>query len=331
MTAAPEISVVIPTHNRSSKLVVTLDHLSRQAVEAGWEVIVVANNCSDGTVSTVRDRSGGFPVPLTVVEEPRPGAAAARNTGARRATGPDLLFLDDDILVGPDCIDRLLQDRKDRPGAWVVGQVLPLPEHRATPFGAFRAAALAPVQVDEPLSEVEWFASGIALVPRRALLDLGGYDESFTTAALEDVDLVTRAVRAGERVVFDPGLISQHNDWAGTSIRDHCRRARVYCATAPLLERRFGTDGHPWTELITGNRPPNWSRDRPAVTAKKLLKGFVGTAGCQSVLFAVIDRLERADAPPALVWPLYRAAIAGSMYAGYQEGLRTTTRESFAR
>ena len=322
MTASPEITVVIPTHNRAPKLVDTLDHLDGQTVDAGWEVIVVANNCEDDTVLTVRDRTERFPVPLTVLEEPKPGAAAARNAGARRAAGRDLLFLDDDILVEPDCIDRLLRDRHEHPGAWIVGQVFPLPEHRATPFGAFRAASLAAVGTDGPPEEVEWFASGIALVPKAALLDVGGYDETFTTAALEDADLAIRAVRAGVRVVFDPGLTSRHNDSAGTAIRDYCRRARIHCATAPQLERRFGTDGHPWSSLILGNRPPSWPRDGPRAIAKKLLKRAGGTAFSLSILFALADRLERRDAPSGLLWTVYRAAIAGSMYAGFQEGLQ---------
>lgn len=180
---------------------------------------------------------------------------------------------------------------------------------------------MPPVPIDEPITEVTWFASGIALVPKRALRELGGYEEEFTKAALEDADLAIRAIRSGHRLVLDPGLTFQHNDWAGMSIGDYCRRARLYLATAPLIERRYGTD-HPWSAIIVANRPPAWPDDHLPVIVKKWLKRFAGTPASQATLIAVAGRLERVNAPCSLLWPIYRIAIAGSMYAGYQEGLR---------
>ena len=326
MTAPLQISVVIPTRNRVDKLDLTLDHLAKQTVRSGWEVIVVANNCTDETVASARERADRFPVALSVVEETTPGATAARNTGARQARGRDLLFLDDDVLVEPDCMERLEHDRAQHPGAWVLGQGFSLPEHRATPFGAFREASMPPVPVDRRPEPVRWFASGMALVPREAFLALGGYAEDFTQPALEDADLAIRAVGVGETLLFDPGLTFLHNDWAGTSIRDYCDRERIYCATAPLLERRFGTIEHPWSALIAANRPPVWSRDGLAGTVRKTLKRVAGTRTSQALLVGGAEWMERVGAPSALLWPVYRAAIAGSMYGGYREGLRRTSR-----
>jgi GT2 family glycosyltransferase len=323
MTSSLALSVVIPTHNRAATLAVTLDHLALQTVRGGWEVVVVANNCVDDTVALVDRRRSSFPVCLTVIEEHTPGAAAARNAGAHQAAGGDLLFVDDDILVVPECVERLFQDREQHPGDWLVGQVFPLAEHGVTPFGTFRTASMPPVPRDELPTEVQWFASGIALVPKHDLLALGGYQQSFTTAALEDADLAIRARQAGHTILFDPGLVSHHNDWAGTSIRDFCDRARRYCATASQLEERFGSYRHPWSELIDRNRPPRWSDDSPYLIARKLLKALAGTDISLLTLLRIAERLERFRAPPPVLWPVYRAAIAGSMYAGYQEGLRT--------
>lgn len=322
MSGPPRLSIVIPTRDRSAKLAITLDHLAVQTLVEGWEVIVVANNSSDDTVAAVRTRACQFPVPLSVIEETTPGATAARNAGARLAGGEDLLFLDDDILVPPDCLARLVQDRNAHPRAWILGQGFALPEHRATPFGQFREASMPPVPVEQPIEEVAWFASGIALVPRDAFLALGGYAEDYTRPALEDADLAIRAVEAGHVLLFDPGVTFLHNDWAGTSIRDFCRRERIYCATAPLLQQRFGATPHPWSRLIAANQPPTESPDDFVANARKRAKWLAGTGACQSVLLAVAEWLERRDAPRSVLWPVYRAAIAGSMYAGYQQGLR---------
>jgi len=181
---------------------------------------------------------------------------------------------------------------------------------------------MPPAPKDGPLTEVQWFASGIALVPKHDLLVLGGYQQSFTTAALEDADVAIRAHQAGHKIVFDPGLVSHHNDWAGTSIRDFCDRARRYCATAPQLEKRFGSYPHWWSELIDANRPPRWGHDRPGLVARKLFKALAGGATSLRILFGSAECLERLRAPAPVLWPIYKTAIAGTMYAGYREGLR---------
>ena len=105
-----------------------------------------------------------------------------------------------------------------------------------------------PPQAD-PVRQVDTFASGFALVPRASLLDVGGYDEGYPTAALEDADLFIRARRRGIVVCYDHELIGTHNDWAGTTLRDFCQRQRVHCRTAPPLKQRFGDEDHPWSAL----------------------------------------------------------------------------------
>jgi len=317
-----DLTVVIPTHNRSAKLALTLDRLSASVSGKGWDVLVVANNCTDDTIELCEQRAPHFPVRLIVIEEPAPGAAAARNAGAAKAEGGDLLFLDDDILVEPGWLERVRSHRSVHPTVWLSGQVFALPEHEASTFGAFRKASMPPTPPGDPIIGVEWFASGMALVPRQALLDLGGYEEAFTTAAFEDADLAIRAHRAGHVLAFDPGLTSYHNDWAGSSIRDFCMRARRYCLTAPQLEQRFGSRDHPWVKLIEANRPPRWRSDPPLSLARKFMKGVAARDSALGLLLAAAERLERASAPASVLWPIYRSAVAASMYAGYREGCR---------
>ena len=74
--------------------------------------------------------------------------------------------------------------------------------------------------------------------------------------------------------------------------------------------------------MIAANRPPVWSKDHVSGTIRKGLKRIAGARASQATLLAAAEWLERLRAPAPILWPLYRAAIAGSMYGGYQEGLR---------
>ena len=131
-----KISVIVPTHNRSEALNRTLSHLAKQNFDQPWEVIVVNNRSTDDTDAVVQNQK--FPVPLRLVHEDTPGAAAARNAGVEVASGEYLLFIDNDILVEADFIQRHFKALMKYPGCWIVGHIVALPEHEATPFGEYR-------------------------------------------------------------------------------------------------------------------------------------------------------------------------------------------------
>ena len=320
----PELSVVIPTHDRAGILRQTLERLAATTLTSPWEVVVVANACTDGTVATVAELSGpsgGGSLPLRLVEEPVPSASVARNRGARAASGSLLVFLDDDILLEPDGLATILawHEGSDR-RSLLVGQITAMPEHVATPFGAFRQRAFGEVSRHLPPHPVDWYASGLAAVPAKTFEDLGGYAESYPAAGLEDADFGIRVRRAGHQIVFHPGVVGAHNDWAGTTARDFCRRTAIHTATAPLLARRFPDNDHPWASHVEVNRPPLPSDPLP-VKVRKRLKAAAVAVAADRWMPALADRVAPALAPSQRD-RLYRASVSVASYAGYQAGLR---------
>ncbi len=131
-----------------------------------------------------------------------------------------------------------------------------------------------------------------------------------------------RARARGIRVCYDHDLVGTHNDWAGTTLRDFCRRQWVYCGTAPLLRKRFGDELHPWSALIRVNSAPQRA-DGYRLIVRKRIKSLLSTKLSMAALFQTADVLERVERFRALRWLVYRTAIAASMYGGYQEGMRS--------
>ena len=312
------ISVIIPTHNRSDALRLTLSRLSRQQTQASWEVIVVNNLCTDDTDELVERFD--FPVPLHLVREEVPGAAAARNAGFENATGDYLLFLDNDILVEADFVQRHLNALATHPGCWIVGQIFSLPDHAATPFGRYRESLSPPVSVEQSVSEAQGLTGANFSMPRGDMDRLGGFDEKFSIASHEDLELAMRAWKAGIKILFDPAIVGVHNDWAGTSISDYCLRQRMYCRTEPLFWSKYGAE-HIKKELVSENLPPAWGKDSTTVICRKLAKGIVGSKPAQMALATACGVLELTWPWRPALWRLYRLAIAGAMYKGFQEGL----------
>jgi glycosyltransferase involved in cell wall biosynthesis len=102
MPLSADVTVVIPVYNGERFVGEAIESVLAQRGFAP-EVIVVDNNSTDGTRQMVRDRYGAR---VTLIEEPRPGAAFARNTGARAATGTWLAFLDADDIWLPEKLER---------------------------------------------------------------------------------------------------------------------------------------------------------------------------------------------------------------------------------
>ncbi len=313
------ISVVIPTYNRSDALARTLSHLPGQQFNRSWELIVVNNRSTDDTDEVVRRQS--FPVPLRLLHEDRPGVASARNAGARSANGEYLVFLDNDILVEPDFIQRHYDALAANPGCWIQGQVVNLPEQQNTPFGRFRTSLYGCFPPEHVAFETDWLTGQSVSLPRTDFERLGGFDETFPSASVEDYDFAIRARQQGIKILFQPSILAIHNDWAGFSIRDYCRRQRLYTQAEPLFWRKYG-DRHIRLDLVRQNLPLDWKGDGPALLAKKLLKNALASHGWQRSLSGACDLLERTWPWPPLLYRLYRLMLAVAIYQGFQEGLK---------
>lgn len=211
-SATPRFSVVIPTYQRREVVTASVLALARQQYDGPFEVIVVVDGSRDGSAEALRELR--MPFPLTVLEQPNMGAAAARNRGAAVARGELLLFLDDDMEAHP----RLLaeHERSYGEGAQVVLGHLPL--HPDSPPSILRegvrswadrrahrlSAAGAQLRLDDLLT-------GQISLPRALFLRIGGFDADFTRSGTfgdEDVDLGYRLLRDGYRIVFNPDAIS---------------------------------------------------------------------------------------------------------------------------
>jgi GT2 family glycosyltransferase len=323
------ISVIIPTHNRADALALTLERLSKQNFSGAWEVIVVNNNSTDGTEAVVMNWVRGFPVRLKLIHEKKPGPAAARNEGAKLAEGKYLLFMDNDILTEKDFIDRHFARLIENPGCWIVGQFPNLPQQEETVFGRYKRH-LFPVEINDQLVIVDGITGQGTSMPRSDFERLAGFDEQFFVASGEDRELAMRAISVGIRILYDSSIIALHNDWAGTNIRDYCRRQRIYTQTEPLFAVKYGAE-NPRHEMFLRNSPPNYQRDGVMLAAIKLLKGISGSSWGQNTVLRMCEILERFAPDTRILWAFYRVAIAGAIYKGYQEGLaKLAGKASFA-
>jgi cellulose synthase/poly-beta-1,6-N-acetylglucosamine synthase-like glycosyltransferase len=239
------LTLVIPATNRPPTLQRALDAVSR-AEAAPDEVIVV-------------DRPEGI------------GPAAARNLGARRASGDVLVFVDADVEVHEDAFARIRSAfERDAALTAVFGSYDDDPADGGL-VSDFRNLLHHHVH-HEAAGEATTFWAGLGAVRREAFLAAGGFDERrFTRPSIEDIELGARLYKEGARIVLDPGIQGKHlKRWTFASM-----------TTTDLLDR-----GVPWLRMLL--------EDGSHSTALNLgWRHRVGTASAVLLLPALVRRRYR--------------------------------------
>ena len=213
----PEISVVVSTYNRVDSLVGAIRSILTQENAPEYELIVVDNNCTDGTAAVVR-AAEEKESRLHYVFEPRQGVSYGRNAGIAAARAPIIAFTDDDVVVDRGWLASIRNAFDQHPECGCVGgRVLPmwpspppvwLKLRHWGPLALLDYGAPQSIGSDNPRCLV---TANMSM--RREIFDVIGYFLPFlqktkgSTAGLEDRELQERYWRAGGRCWFDPSIL----------------------------------------------------------------------------------------------------------------------------
>ena len=258
-------SVIIAAHNAADVLSVQLDALARQEGDIALEVIVVANQCSDGTVALVEryQRAGDYRHDLRVIRaDERAAATYARNQGVEIASYPMLLVCDADDIVWPTWSHELYLSLLD---ADLVGGATV----RWNPHDHPDPASIQHLEISFA-GEVRYdflpAVVGANHAFRRSIWDkIGGYDESFVNAT--DVDFAWRAQLAGARFASNEKALVYYRD--RPTVHGEYVRHRAYGRADAQLFRKFRKYGMPKPRRL--RRRPSVRYVHQLVTAYRLL------------------------------------------------------------
>jgi glycosyltransferase involved in cell wall biosynthesis len=101
----PAISIIVPAHNEENYIRQTLHSIKEQTFQ-NFEVIIVANGCTDKTEEIVKRRESEK---LRLLSLPRANVSVARNAGALNAAGKLLLFLDADTQLASNSLEQIMK------------------------------------------------------------------------------------------------------------------------------------------------------------------------------------------------------------------------------
>jgi GT2 family glycosyltransferase len=195
---------VIPTRDRWQILRRTLAALAEQTV-AGFATVVVV----DGEDQDVPPLPDG----IEVLVVPRGGPGAARNAGVRRTSSTLVMFLGDDMVPSPTCVERHLDRHRAEggPTVAVLGRVQWHPEVQRTPLVEWIDRAGMQFELAGISEDAGWgrFYSCNVSLPRTLFDAAGGFDPEFAYY-YEDLDLAYRLRGAGMTLRYEADALTSH-------------------------------------------------------------------------------------------------------------------------
>lgn len=113
----PDLTVVIPCFNAGKLITRLLEQLSQQTLSPDqYEIIVIDDGSTDDTTQRVAAFNH-----VTLLTQDRGGPGTARNFGVERARGKLVLFVDSDLEVAEDLLERHLKFHNANPDIAATG------------------------------------------------------------------------------------------------------------------------------------------------------------------------------------------------------------------
>lgn len=231
------LSICIVTYQARDYLRDCLNSLYAHAPNGEYEIIVVDNHSTDGTIETLECQ---FPQVQLIKNPTNNGFTAPMNQALRQAQGQYLLQLNPDTIVHDQALNQLIQFMQSHPKVGICGpKVLntdgslqkPCRRGESTPWAVITyflgLSSLFPKSKlfggylmnyldEDEINEVDGVAGSCMLLRREVIDQIGYLDERFF-AYQEDADFCFQARQAGWKVYYVPTAQITHYGGQGGS------------------------------------------------------------------------------------------------------------------
>jgi len=249
----PQVSVVVPTHNRQDSIVQTIQSLQQQTYPAEkYELIIVDDASTDDTAETVEKLAEDSNVEIRLLIQEKKGPAAARNLGIKNSASDIVAFTDSDARADQKWLAQLMavysKKRVHADGfsipqeriAGVGGRILiGNPEHPLAWYGEVSRYPMFGLEQRErfclgpPQGNVTCNMSW----KKEVLLEVGLFNEDFKHSVSEDTELGYRIYGKDYKHIHTPEAVVYHNH--PTRVRDYMRTWYNVSKHEVLLTKKY--------------------------------------------------------------------------------------------
>ena len=255
-----DLSIIIVNYNVKHHLRECLQSIYRSTKRASFEITVVDNNSTDGSVDMLKSE---FPEVKLIENCQNLGFSKATNQGLRENKERYILLLNPDTIVLPNALDRMIEFMEANSHAGALGCRLLYPDGRLQPscrsFPTLITAFFENTGLEKlflrnriigrhrighwdynDIREVDQPMGSALMVRREAITQVGLMDEQFHMY-YEDVDWCFRIKKRGWKIYFIP--LAQIIHYGGQSARLNMAKMRIqrYKSRHKFFRKHYGT------------------------------------------------------------------------------------------
>ena len=198
----PTVSAVIPNYQRKKDLREALEAIKAQTYPIN-EIIVVDNNSTDGTREMMEEE---FPE-VRFIQSPHNIIIQALNIGAKTARGEIILHQDNDGVLAPDAVERMIKVFATDPSIAVV-YCTNLYYDTGEFFDPVRWFSKEERESEGVFDTPSFHGNGAMI--RRDVLEEIGYIEPEILLYQFERNISAKAIDHGYRIVYHPPAIMRH-------------------------------------------------------------------------------------------------------------------------
>lgn len=201
MSDQPEISVLIPCYNAAGTIRDCLDAVFRSNFKS-FEVIVVDDASTDDTIRICREYKCSI-----LQNDSNSGPSHCRNRAAAAARAGIVLYIDSDILIAPDTLERVAAFFRDHPDVHIFQGRYSDTSYYKNVFSRYKNARLAFREISRREGDVAFINTSLVAM-QKPVLEQYHFDESIRRA--EDSLFGWRYHQDGNRIVLDHSFQAVH-------------------------------------------------------------------------------------------------------------------------
>lgn len=198
-----EISVVIPAFNAAKTLGKCLDAFS-SSTKKPKEIIVVNDNSNDNTleianryVTTILNNNG------------ENGANICRNIGANAATGDIVLFIDSDVQIHPDTIEKIHLEFSNSSATAVVGCYSAFPEQKGI-MTRYKNLWIR-FSYLQSQKKIDWIFGAVSAIKTDVFKSMGGFNTNLQAKnGVDDLEFGKRLIAGGYKIILNKEVEVDH-------------------------------------------------------------------------------------------------------------------------